>query len=288
MCLIALHLIQGIEGRLLVGANRDEFFARPSQGVHLLSSQPYVLGGRDLLGGGTWLGLNEYGLLVALTNYRPPASSLELEGLKRGGHSRGSSFPFSRGQLVMQALRCASVHELTALLRKLEPELGGYGPFNLLFGNHLGLQVAQVPQGKLTLSKVDDGFHVLPSGAGLDDHRSPKVRRCLALLEQESRFQLSEPSVGDTDELDAMAKVLTDHVEAPLETWELKDDALPLELERRLAALCVHTDSYGTRSSSILRIGTNLCDYLACDSAPCSGTYVRVDHELPAKRWISS
>jgi uncharacterized protein with NRDE domain len=85
MCVLALLL-----GReLRVAANRDEFYGRPA--APPAEVEPGILAGRDLLAGGTWLGLNRRGLFVAVTNRRTPVRTPESR---------------SRGLLALEALRC--------------------------------------------------------------------------------------------------------------------------------------------------------------------------------------
>ena len=86
MCVLAL-LLQ--PGRLLVAANRDEAFDRPSGPPSEV--EPGVVAGVDLLRGGTWLGYNQHGLFVAVTNRKAPAVE---------------ATSYSRGLLAREALRC--------------------------------------------------------------------------------------------------------------------------------------------------------------------------------------
>ena len=89
MCVLALWLGVDPKTPLIAAANRDEDYARPSAPPSEV--EPGLFAGKDLLGGGTWLGFNRHGLFVALTNRKRPAR-------------RGDS-P-SRGLLALEALRC--------------------------------------------------------------------------------------------------------------------------------------------------------------------------------------
>ena len=76
MCLIGLALDAHPRFPLVVAANRDEFFARPAAPVDWWrtgENAPWLLGGRDLAAGGTWLGLSASGRIGMLTNVRDPA-----------------------------------------------------------------------------------------------------------------------------------------------------------------------------------------------------------------------
>lgn len=74
MCLILLGVNPDPDHRLVVAANRDEFYARPTAQAAWWEDAPHVLGGRDLEAGGTWLGVTRGGRFAAVTNFReePP------------------------------------------------------------------------------------------------------------------------------------------------------------------------------------------------------------------------
>src|ERR1700758_734988 len=73
MCLIvfAWKVVPGIP--FVLAGNRDEFFARPTAPAAWWSDHPHVYAGRDLEGGGTWLGVTREGRFAALTNIRAPS-----------------------------------------------------------------------------------------------------------------------------------------------------------------------------------------------------------------------
>lgn len=89
MCVLALWLGTDPKAPLIAAANRDEAYDRPS--APPAEIEPGIVAGKDLLGGGTWLGFNRHGLFVAVTNRRTPA---------RADRS------LSRGLLALEALRC--------------------------------------------------------------------------------------------------------------------------------------------------------------------------------------
>src|SRR5262245_33249274 len=82
MCLIALFFRVVEDAPLVVGANREEAFARGGEPPGLYDAAVRFVAGRDLVGGGTWLGVNEHGLLVAVTNR--PKSDLPAQPRSRG------------------------------------------------------------------------------------------------------------------------------------------------------------------------------------------------------------
>ena len=74
MCVVffAFDAIPGVP--LLLAFNRDEFLSRPTEPCHIWPDHPHVLGGRDITGGGTWLGITKHGRAAFLTNYREVAA----------------------------------------------------------------------------------------------------------------------------------------------------------------------------------------------------------------------
>ncbi len=91
MCLIIFSWQNHSEYPLLMLANRDEFYARPTQAADFWADNPQILAGKDLQSGGTWMGVNRNGRFAAITNYR---NGLE-EPLKNAP---------SRGDLVAEFL----------------------------------------------------------------------------------------------------------------------------------------------------------------------------------------
>src|SRR5574337_489540 len=73
MCLILVAWRAHPDFPLVVAANRDEFFARPTTRAAWWSEPPGLFAGRDLQAGGTWLGVNREGAFAGLTNFRDPS-----------------------------------------------------------------------------------------------------------------------------------------------------------------------------------------------------------------------
>ena len=70
MCLLFFSYRNTPGYRLVLAANRDEFLKRPTAPLDFIDKENKILAGLDLLGGGTWLGVNRHGKIAALTNYR--------------------------------------------------------------------------------------------------------------------------------------------------------------------------------------------------------------------------
>lgn len=134
---------------LVLGANRDERYPRPSSGPEVMESPPAVVAGRDLERGGTWFGVNRHGVTVAIADQ---------------GWPRGSAEVRSRGLLVLDALGCASVEEVSDLLDRLEVD--NYAPFSLLYGDEREMWVGRHAGGHVDRALLSPGFHVVVSGIG--------------------------------------------------------------------------------------------------------------------------
>ena len=119
MCLIVIGWRAHPDYPLVVAANRDEFFARPSAPVDFWPEAPQILAGRDLEAGGTWLGVTRHGRFAALTNYR------------EGGRQHPDA-P-SRGALVADYL--AGTADAGAYLQAVAARGGDYNGFNLFAGD---------------------------------------------------------------------------------------------------------------------------------------------------------
>ena len=83
MCLILLNYNAHPDYSLILAANRDEFYDRPTQPLSFWKDNPDILAGQDLKGKGTWLGITKNGRFAGITNFRDPASQ------KQDAPSRG-------------------------------------------------------------------------------------------------------------------------------------------------------------------------------------------------------
>jgi uncharacterized protein with NRDE domain len=222
MCLLFLARDAHPSHRLIVAANRDEFFARPSARVAGWSDHPQVIAGRDREHGGTWMGVTRRGRFAALTNYREPGQRIE------GAPSRGllvSEF------LVGEATPAAYAGELA---RRADE----YNGFNLVLGDGDEL---------LWFSNRGDGPQRLAPGVhGLSNHLlgTPWPKVAGGLREFEAGIGL------DGDELiEALLAVLADRSIPP--DADLPHTGVDLEWERILGARLIVSPDYGTRCSSV-------------------------------------
>lgn len=229
MCLIVLNWQPGSVLPLQVWANRDEFFARPAEATAFWSEAPGVLAGRDLLAGGTWMGVTRGGRFAALTNYRDPAA-------RPGTRSRGA--------LVADFLLGSD--PALAHAARIQTENAAYGGFSLLFSD--GEQLCYVSSRESAPRVLAPGWHGLSNA--LLDTPWPKLRRLRAGAQ-------ALVAAGDED-ADRHLALLTDTT--PASDDELPDTGVGLTMERMLSPVCIRTPAYGTRNSTWLRLGA--CEIL--------------------------
>jgi len=147
---------------VVLAANRDEFFGRPATGPIVLDPETGVVGGRDLVAGGTWMGVGPGGFFAGITNQR-------IYG-ERDPTLR------SRGEIVLEVLRAGESRGTDAARAWLESiDAAAYSPFNLIFGTADALWVAYGRR-DLKIEPVPVGVHILPNDV-LDSAEFPKVER---------------------------------------------------------------------------------------------------------------
>jgi uncharacterized protein with NRDE domain len=204
---------------LIVGANRDELMARPATPITVLApSDPRILGGRDEQSGGTWLAVNEHGVCAGLTN-QPLGDAKDPSKRSRG------DLPLA---LARHASASAAVEALVADSTPAE-----YNGCWLLVGDRTSLwfvDFTDASGGPARARALAPGFHILENRALGEP--SPKVDLVRAALGEPRR-------AADVDA--AFRAVLADH-------------RVPEDDERPNSANCVHLDTFGTRSSCLVRV----------------------------------
>lgn len=219
MCLIVFAWRPSHAQPLIVAANRDEFYARPTQPLAQWADAPHVYAGRDLEAGGTWLGITAAGRFAALTNIRDPGLPLGLR---------------SRGELVAQFL--TTDIPIEDYLTEVANRSTEYGGFNLLVGDRKQLYYLNGSHPEPQL--LGDGVYGL-SNAGLDTPW-PKVEKAKAALST----QLHDPNPL------ALMALLSDPTTAP--TADLPDTGVSLVTEALLSSAFIASPTYGTRASTVL------------------------------------
>ena len=221
MCLILFAYRQHADYPLILIANRDEYYTRPTRDAHWWDDAA-VFAGRDLEAGGTWLGVNRGGWLAAVTNVREPGS---MQGGRR-----------SRGDLTREYLTGSTAAR--EYLQRLEPRADDFAGFNLLLGDGEGLWFYSNREHEIR--PVEAGIHGISNGAF--DEPWPK----LDSGKRELADQLSGP-IDDTRLLD----ILTDQRTA--EDHELPSTGVSHDVERMLSSRFIRSPDYGTRACSVLR-----------------------------------
>lgn len=224
MCLIvfAWKLVPGCP--LLLAANRDEFFARPTRAAGWWKDQPDIYAGRDLQAGGTWLGIDRRGRFAALTNIRNGRTA-KLD--KR-----------SRGELVADYLRDDA--DPLDYLERVRASAQDYNGFNLIFGDAQSIYWIS-NEDEDSYRPLEPGIYGLSNGSL--DTPWPKVVRAKAQF-------ASLMCQGAPD--DAFYEMLADTTRAS--DHRLPDTGVSLEWERLLSPICIEAEDYGTRASTLLRV----------------------------------
>jgi uncharacterized protein with NRDE domain len=224
MCLILLSYRQHPIYPLILAANRDEFYDRPSEPASIWSDIPDVLGGRDLKEGGTWLGITRKGRIAALTNYRDP-SAVKINAL-------------SRGWLVRDYL--TGKNGVSDFLGSLRTRVHRYNGFNLILGEWPSLYYCSHTGSVL---KMESGLHGLSNR--LLDTPWPKLEKGKGAL----NALVENGKVIHPEEI---FSVLADR--SKFEDQLLPDTGIGLEWERILSPIFITSPTYGTRSSTVILI----------------------------------
>jgi uncharacterized protein with NRDE domain len=228
MCLILFALKQHPRYPLVIAANRDEFYKRPSRNAHQWSDEPEIFAGRDLEGGGTWLGINKKGEFSAVTNFR-------------SGRSSGNA-PKSRGELTRNYLSRPETISSTDYLQQLTRQQDQYQGFNLLSGSKDRIFYLS--------NRSSDGIKALNEGIfglsnALLDTPWPKTETGKkALSSALQTHQQARPLA------EALFSVMADQTLA--DDTQLPDTGVGLSMERFLSPRFLAGIDYGTRSSTVL------------------------------------
>ncbi|MDA8135954.1 MAG: NRDE family protein [Desulfobacteraceae bacterium] len=218
MCLILFGYKISKEFPLILGANRDEFYRRPTDAMHFWEDPPGILAGKDLEQGGTWFGIGKNGTFAALTNYRNPAA------LKPKAPSRG--------EIILDFLNSNASPE--RFIRDFAPKANSYNGFNLILGNPDRL--FWFTNVTCKIEEIGPGIHGL-SNRFLNTPW-PKVESGKKALEKIIQGPITP---------DQLFSILKDST-VPGDP-SLPDTGVGLEWERILSPLFIESPTYGTRSS---------------------------------------
>jgi uncharacterized protein with NRDE domain len=212
---------------LVVVANRDEFYDRPTAALGWWQDHPRVLAGRDLRAGGSWMGVNRQGDFAAVTNYREgvPADSLR-----------------SRGALVADFLTGGK--PAPDYLDALSATAGDFGGFSLMAGsvNPDDLALYYFSNRAAGFRAIPDGLHTLSNH--LLDTPWPKA--------EFARLKLTHHLKREPLRVEELIDVLAER--RPFDDHELPVTGISIEMERTLSPPFIVSEKYGTRCTSVLMV----------------------------------
>lgn len=226
MCLITLALGVHPNYPLILVANREETYTRPTIGLHFWMDHPDLLAGRDLKAGGTWLGLTRSGKIAGLTNH-------VFQNIDVGNDLH------SRGELLTQYLNGdMAITDFTAKITETRHLYDGY---RLIYGD-----INELHQ----YSNLSDEHEILSQGVHSlsntnDDLSNHKLSRSKKLVED----YISSNEKLKTEQL---IKLFQDQIPAD------KFTNIPKEIDASLAkknsAIFAKDDYFGTVSTTVILI----------------------------------
>lgn len=225
MCLILLAWRVDAARPLVVAANRDEYHARPARPARFWPEHPMLLAGRDLQGGGSWLGITRTGRFAAVTNFREPQVSTGAR---------------SRGELCIDFLLGSQT--AGSYCQKLSASADDYGGYNLLLRDERELRYYSNQQ----RSSRALGAGVYGMSNGYLDESWPKV----ASGKEALRHALAQPEL-----LQNCLQILADRSQP--HDHHLPDTGVGLDFERLLAPRFILSETYGTRVSTALSLASD-------------------------------
>lgn len=224
MCLIFISVQDHPKYKMVIAANRDEFYQRKTAAADYWEDHPEILGGRDLEAQGTWMAINRNGRIAMVTNYR------DIKNIKPVAPSRGA--------LVTDFLLNDRSSE--TYLNEIERKGSEYNGYNLIVGT---------PEELWYQSNYKQGVYQLSPGLhGLSNHLLdtpwPKVERGLGKMK--ALLKENELSIS------RLFEVLFDDLIAADD--KLPDTGVGLERERMLSSMFIKSPGYGTRCSTVILI----------------------------------
>lgn len=225
MCLILFANNAHPNYKLIIAANRDEFYKRETESAKFWEENQNILAGRDLEGGGTWLGVTKTGKIAMLTNYRDIANIIQ-------------NAP-TRGKLINDFLN-EKVNSKT-YLDQIENSDSEYNGFNLIVGDRDKL--CYLSNYKKGINEISSGIH------GLSNHLldTPwfKVEKGKNIF---SKYINSNREISPVKLFD----ILYNDEKARLNN--LPKTGLPLDKERQISSMFIKSPDYGSRCSTVVLI----------------------------------
>jgi uncharacterized protein with NRDE domain len=238
----AWQVFEGVP--VVVAANRDERLGRESRPPRVLDENPRVIAPQDAEAEGTWIGYNEHGLFVSITN-RWTDSNLAGER--------------SRGLLVREALARETADDAVALIEAAVAE-HEYDGFNLVV----------IDRERASLCAWDDTLEITDFEPGVHVVVNVGADRTFAI--PESRAEVGRDQASRTER--ALSTLQPEAGESPNDWLERAKRAL----RDHEYGFCVHGEGFGTRSSSLLRLCKDgEVEHRFADGPPCETVYEPVE-----------
>ncbi|MCW7504771.1 NRDE family protein [Leptospira paudalimensis] len=236
MCLVGIAYGIHPDFPLVVASNRDEFFERPTEGLHVWETEPSIIAGKDLKAGGTWLGGNKDGKVAFLTNVR---------NFRKPHHPN----PKSRGELVIRFLESSDSVSSALYANEVKANQNLYEGFNLFLFD--GKEAFALGGDPFATQKVEFGFHAV-SNASWDTHW-PKTEKLLSQMKPlVTNWQ--EKNISKSEIEWELFRSLND-AELVSDGKYLPDTGIGLEREKSLSSVRIKTPQYGTRASTLVFYG---------------------------------
>jgi len=223
MCTFVIYRKPDSDWPIIIGTNRDENSVRSWKppGRHW-NERPEIIGGLDEIGGGSWLGINDEGLLACIINRHGTL------GQKFGKRSRG--------EIVIEALGHADAEQAIESLSYLNEE--AYRDFNLVLAdnqNAFWLKLDNTKSNGISTFEIPLGISMLTSG-DINDNKSERIKEFMPLFK---KAKLPDPA---KDEWSSWKSILSKG---------------SCSTENVTNGMCFKTESgFGTLSSSLIALGS--------------------------------
>ncbi len=256
MCLILFALNTHPKYKLILAANRDEFFSRKTQFADFWDEDKNILAGRDVVSGGSWLGVTSSGRFIAITNYRNPEMDI---------HN-----PQSRGALSREFLSDAqSTSEFIARIAFTRHQFNGY---NLLLCDNGFGSLTHYSNITNVSTTIKQGIHGLSNS--LLDSPWPKVELGKIMLAD----AISATNINPND----LISLLKNYDTAP--DHLLPKTGISTDLEKKLSPVFISMKGYGTRCSTALLVDKkNEVSFLEVSYNEQREIIHKAAHQLPIK-----
>jgi len=230
MCVIFFSYKQHPKYPLILLANRDEFYKRPTKKAGYWEDYPDIFAGRDMVGNGTWLGITKSGRFSAVTNYRDPKEEKRT---------------LSRGNLVADFLKKSMPAK--DYLEQIRETADKFSGFNLIVGeiNADRNEVCYYSNRQSEIIKLNSGLYGL-SNHFLDTPWKKVTKGKQVLAELLKNNDLNK---------ERLFEVLSDKTLA--RDKDLPDTGIGYQREKLLSSIFIETPTYGTRCSTVLTFDKN-------------------------------